>query len=970
MSETITYQGGAYTLLETLPVLGGDGQAVLCADASGSRFVMPQEEWLRAEREAALLPAVHGKSTAEEKITLFLSLFRGREDVYAKRYYSQKSGSAGYTPACRNEWEPGLCDKRKNKCAECPNRSFLPLSPEVVRRHLIGHDAYCRDVAGIYPLLPDDTTWLLCMDFDDEAWQADASAVRSTAEGIGLTPAVERSRSGNGAHIWFFFEEPVSASSARKLGSGLLTRAMENRHELSFESYDRLFPSQDTLPRGGFGNLIALPFQGQAQKQGNTLFVDEDFHPYPDQWAYLSGLPKITPAELDTHLAVLCRQSDTGQLAEEKPVPWEVKRDRKDNLTAADFPDAVTIVRSNLLWLRKAGISQAALNRIKRFAAFRNPDFYKAQAMRLPVYDKPRIIHREEDTPEYLGIPRGCMDELRGLLAGSNVKCHIEEKRNPGKTIAVSFRGTPRPEQEPAAAALLEHDTGVLSATTAFGKTVVGAYLIGMKKVNTLILVPSSALLAQWKTALEQFLNIEEVLPEQPKKRVRKKNTSVIGLLGNGKHTVGGIVDVAIIQSLFENREKDVKPFVADYGMVICDECHHVAAFSFEKVLRAVNPTFVYGLSATPTRPDGHQPIIFMQCGPIRYLVDAKTQAEKRSFHHAVVPRLTKLRLPESDIQSVYAELCRSEFRNAQIAADAAAALAEGRSPILLTERKEHAEQLYHLLQGAAANVFLLLGCDSQKEKREKLAALKAVPPEESLLIVATGRYVGEGFDEPRLDTLLLAMPIAWKGTLAQYAGRLHRSYEGKQEVRILDYVDIHVPVLERMYRKRLRGYAELGYQVISGDASADAGVIYTAENYLPVFRDDLRAAGRSAVFCAPALSPKSARFLTELLPMSLPREKIRVITRPTEEAAPKRQAMLSAAVQKLKESGIRVDTVSGMSLCCALIDESLVWYGGINYLTGAKPEDTALRLENPTLAGELLELFAGEEHAERYAAQ
>ena len=459
------------------------------------------------------------------------------------------------------------------------------------------------------------------------------------------------------------------------------------------------------------------------------------------------------------------------------------------------------------------GFSQAALDVLKRLAAFSNPEFRSKQAMRLPVYGTPRILDCGYEDDTYIGLPRGCRDSVVRLLEQYEVPTITADRRCGGKILDVSFNGTLRPEQEPAAQALLAEDSGVLSATTAFGKTVIGAYLIGQRKVNTLILVQSSALLEQWKASLQRFLNIHEVLPELPKKRGRKKQRSLIGQIGAGKDTHSGIIDIAIMQSLFEGEEKDVKPFVADYGMVIVDECHHVAAFTFEKILKAVEAKYVYGLSATPVRKDGHHPIIFMQCGPIRYLVDAKSQAEKHAFSHFVIPRFTHTRAPESNsIQDLYAAITKNMNRNALLVEDTIKLVRAGRSPILLTERKEHAAQLAMLLEPQVQNVFLMVGSDKPKEKREKLGALQATPANEEVVVVATGKYIGEGFDSPRLDTLLLAMPISWKGTLAQYAGRLHRNYEGKREVRIYDYVDIRIPMLERMYHKRLKGYADLGY--------------------------------------------------------------------------------------------------------------------------------------------------------------
>lgn len=968
MNRKAVVENCDYHLLETVPSLTGQGQFVLCEDGDGNKFVCPEELWLSHAPQPEALTPVHAGSTSQEKIDFFLSLFRGRDNLYAKRYYNLKTGKSGYVPACQNEWIPGICDKKAYRCPECPNRAFKPLTVQTVRAHLIGRDEFYRDVVGIYPMLENDRTWLLAVDFDESTWQEDVSAFRKTCISCGVVPAVERSRSGNGAHVWFFFSEPVAAADARRFGSGLLTQAMSRRHELRFQSYDRLFPSQDTVPKGGFGNLIALPFQGKAQQDGNTLFVDEQFIPYADQWVFLSTLHKITPEELAEYLAQLCVGGDMGVMLEStEQKPWPPKR-RPKELARKDFPVQARLMISNLLYVDKTGFSQGALNAVKRLAAFKNPEFYKKQAMRLPVYNTPRVFDCSYEDQDLLGIPRGCMDALTNLLEAYSIPYSLEDQRQAGRMIDVSFNGTLRPEQVPAADALLEHHIGVLSATTAFGKTVVGAYLIGERKVNTLILVHSSALLEQWKTSLEQFLDIREPLPEQPKRRGRKKHLEHIGQIGAGKNTRSGIIDIAIMQSLFEGDEKDVKPFVAEYGMVLCDECHHVAAFTFEKILREVKAQYVYGLSATPVRQDGHQPIIFMQCGPVRYLVDAKSQAEKRAFSHYVIPRFTRARLPAAKkIQDIYTGIIGNESRTNQIISDAVRLIAEGRTPLLLTERKDHAVRLAEELQGKADHIFLLLGSGKQKEKREKLAALRAVPASESLAMVATGKYIGEGFDEPRLDTILLAMPVSWKGTLAQYAGRLHRNYEGKQEVRIYDYVDIHIPALERMYHKRLKGYPELGYSVKMSEQDAVASQIYDGQDYLVPFMTDLSDAAKDILLVCPFLNKSRIKAILPTLEKEIALGvSITVCTRTPESYRPEQRDAIGELIVLLQKIGIDVKIQTKLLYRYAVIDQSIIWYGNIEYLSYSMKGANALRVESPDIAGELLDLWKKEDEPEQ----
>lgn len=902
-------------------------------------------------------PGAHMRSTPEEKICLFRSLFRGREDVFARRWYSPKTEKGGYSPVCANEWRYGVCIKPKGKCSKCENRVLVSLDDAIIYKHLSGKDVNGQDVVGLYPILPDDTCYFLAIDFDDGAWQENVSAVRGVCNEWKILCGVERSRSGEGAHLWIFFESAIPCATARKLGSALLTAAMEREGKLKLDAYDRMFPCQDTLPNGGFGNLIALPLQGQARKKGNSLFVDGAFHPYPDQWAYLSEMQKLTPEEVDSLIKVHSHGDALGNLCvvESTAKPWE--KQRKENLSALDFHGAQHIVRANMLYLPVTGFSPRARNQLLRLAAFRNPDFYRSQAMRLPIYDKPRIICAAEERDGYLALPRCCDEALIELLENVGVAYEIADRTCAGNPIRASFKGTLREEQIPAADALLENENGVLSATTAFGKTVIAAYLIGQRKVNTLVLVHTQALLNQWKKALSEFLEINEVLPELSKKRGRKKERSLIGQLGGAKDNLSGFVDIAIMQSLISGDE--VRELVKDYGMVIVDECHHVSAVSFERVLKEVNAKYVYGLTATPARQDGHQPIIHMQCGSIRYQVDAKAQAEKRPFDHAVIPKFTSFAQPLTDgvpwrITDAYAAMQNNEVRNAKIITDVLSAVADGRTPIILTERYDHAKLLAGILGQKRQNVILLSGKGTAKEKREMLQGLLQISPDEPLILVATGRYVGEGFDLPRLDTLFLAMPVSWKGTLAQYAGRLHRNYEGKQEVLIYDYVDIRIPMLERMYHKRLSGYAAIGYTVRGDKASPGAeNRIFSQEEYWETFSGDICNAKKEILVTSPYLHIAQVKRFLKLVSEGI---RVTIITGDESAFKPEAWDKVSKAVKLLEDNGVTVILLPKVYQRYAVIDKSTLWYGGINFLGFEKIAHGAMRLCSAELAKELLE--------------
>jgi len=740
-------------------------------------------------------------STALEKIALFRSRFRGRDDIYPRFWSNARTGRKGYAPACGNEWIRGVCEKPRVKCGECSNQAFLPVEDKVILDHLQG-----RHVVGVYPLLTDDTSWFLAADFDKASWTDDVAAFTETCRTHGLPAAVERSRSGNGAHVWFFFSAPMAASAARQLGCYLITETMSRRHQLSMGSYDRLFPNQDTLPRGGFGNLIALPLQHGPRQMGNTVFVDNQFVPHPDQWRFLSTHPRIEPATVESlsreatrrGLVVGVRLSDTSD--SEASEPWMRRPSGEPPIRfGAPLPSEVCAVLAQRLFVAKGGLAPTHLNQIKRLAAFQNPEFYKKQSLRLSTALTPRVIACAEDLLEYVAVPRGCQTELEQVLREYGSALLVEDRRCEGQPLNVRFHGQLTAVQRKAVRALRREDIGVLVAPPGVGKTVIGTYLIAARSRNTLVLVHRQPLLDQWVAQLSMFLG---VAPRD------------VGQIGAGKHTATGRIDVAMIQSLV--RSARVDDLVATYGHVIVDECHHIPAASFERVLGEVKARFIIGLTATPRRRDGLHPIIEMQLGPGRFAVDARSQAVRRPFEQQLIVRETAFgrdrAVSEERIQSLYAELATDERRNHLILEDVRSALVAGRSPILLTERKDHLELLVAGLQSAARHVIILRGGMTPTERRAAAATLASIPDGESRLLIATGRYIGEGFDDARLDTLFLAMPISWKGTLVQYAGRLHRLHPGKTEVRIYDYVDRDVPMLARMFKKRLRGYHAIGY--------------------------------------------------------------------------------------------------------------------------------------------------------------
>jgi superfamily II DNA or RNA helicase len=729
----------------------------------------------------------------EEKIAIFRSLFKGRGDVYAQRWESNK-GRSGYSPACANEWKPGLCQKPKVKCGACSHRHLQPVTADVIYNHLSG-----KQTIGIYPLLNDDCCYFLAADFDGSEWRYDASAFMKSCRELGISAALEISRSGNGAHVWIFFSEALPARDVRQLGVALISHTCDQTRQLSLDSYDRLFPNQDTMPKGGFGNLIALPLQKKPREKGFSVFVDEQLRPYKDQWKFLSSIPKISKTELESSILKVSENRhplDVSFYSENEHEPWQRPKPLPNKISGT-LPDSVSLVLANLIFISKKDLTQKLTNRLIRLAAFQNPEFYKAQKMRLPVWNKPRIIGCAENFPHHVGLPRGCFENVLQLFGDNNIHADIVDQRISGAKIKPRFMGKLREDQKKALQEVSKHEIGILCAPTAFGKTITAAALIAQRKTNTLILVHRKELLRQWNERLIQFLDMENEPP---------------GIIGGGKKKPSGVIDIAVIQSL--SRYENLGELLDRYGQIIVDECHHLSAFSFEAIMKQAKSRYIIGLTATPIRRDGQHPIIFMQCGPIRHEAKStETTPSRLEVHPAFIsaPDIP----PQAPIQEVFRILSTDVQRNERIINDIDNAYHEGRKILVLTERTDHLAKLEELMPSYISNCFVLHGRLSKKRRAKIFADLESLEETAPRVLLATGRLVGEGFDHPPLDTLMLAMPISWKGTLQQYAGRLHREHKDKTDVRIYDYAETDQPQLARMWNKRQNGYVAMGYQIV-----------------------------------------------------------------------------------------------------------------------------------------------------------
>ena len=920
-----------------------------------------------------------------EHASLLYSYFKGRRDVYALRARDGK----GYYTQCDNFWSTGICPKKsglKVKCNECSSKIYTALRGNVLLKHLEGKKEDCTDVVGLYPLYPDGTCWFLVFDFDNhddstepsKGWQQEVNALRQMCSILGVDALVERSRSGRGAHVWIFFSDPIQASKVRKFGEALLMKGAESVSLNNFTYYDRMMPMQDSLPEGKLGNLIALPLQGRALRNGNSAFVDESWNTYKDQWKRLRGTRKLSEKEVDDLIMLWCPNDDTmsifqNDIVEDTAVgqthllfgqsPASTKRD----FHAEDVEEAVKIILSDGIYVNKTGLKDRMQNAIRRIAAYSNPQFFQTLKLGFSTKDTPRIVYNGYDEGDYIIIPRGCYDELISQLSNGGVRYEVVDKRQHGRKINVRFNGELYPEQQIAAAKMLSDDIGVLAAATAFGKTVLGAYMIAQKKVNALVLVHNVEIMNNWIKDLNAFLTINEELPTYttPKGRV-KKRSSLIGTFSSQKDNTTGIVDIAMITSL--GREDNINELVRDYGMVIVDECHHAAAVTHENVLRAVTARSVYGMSATIQRGDRQDKKMLMQLGPIQHRYTAKERAQKQGIGHYIYPRFTRLvdlnPLEGKNPSDYYRLIMQSELRNMQVVSDTIDCVKRGRTPVIMTKYKEHAQKLYDMLQRAADHVFLLQGGKSLKERsaiREQMAAVRA---DESIILVAIGQYVGEGFNYPRLDTMLLAMPISLEGNVEQHAGRLNRDYEGKKDAIIFDYIDQHVPTLKRMYYKRLRAYKKIGYEVCSKitDKQEITNSIFDSQSYFDIFEKDVISAAGSVVISSPSFSYKKVNWLCSESDDLLQRGVSIVVLTVTPEDYPEDgRDQHSIHIQRMESSGIKVIKQNKYRERFAVIDRSLVWYGSMALLSNEKDDDSLMRINNPAVAEELLEFAISE---------
>ena len=928
---------------------------------------------------------IHPQAITENMANQFFSMFWGRQDVYAKRSVNKETGKAAYYPQCNNFWT-NVCHKKIKdgiNCKDCKNRSYKTITKKDILNHLQGNAYNASDVIGVYPLLSNGTCRFMVFDFDnhdkdaeekdfansDDTWVEEVESMREICVLNGIEPLVERSRSGRGAHVWIFFDKPIDASFVRKFGFALLDKGAEQINLKSFKYYDRMLPAQASLPEdSAVGNLIALPLQGKALQDGNSAFIDGNWNAYPNQWETLFNKPRLSQGFLEEKIKEWSNTIDdiAANAAEsDREKPWN----RVQHFNKNDVEGKLHIILSNGIYVDNTNLKAAMQNRIRRMAAISNPVFYKNQAIGTSNYDTARWIYLGKDhLSGYIQIPRGLQDELWENIKQADIDYEMEDERQQGRKINVDFKGELRPEQDKALKELIKYDNGILHAATAFGKTVVSSAIIAQKKINTLIILESSALIEQWKEALEKFLNINEGLPTYETKtgRVRKRK-SLIGTLQGAHDSMTGIIDIAMAGSLCKKGK--YHKMMNEYGLVLIDECHHSASETIANVLKEVKAKYVYGVTATPKRGDGLEKINYMLIGPIRYSYTAKEKAKEQGIQHLVYPRFTRTVPPRGVItdkmhpNEAYEIIHNNDVRDEQIIEDVKNCVAAGRTPVVLSRYKDHSEKFYERLKSYADHVFLMTGNNSKKEHRKILEQMHQVDKNESLILIATGSLVGEGFDFPRLDTLFMATPVSFRGVVEQYAGRLNRDYAGKENVIIYDYVDNHIPMFNNMYMKRLKAYKQIGYEFGDGlqTVKQTVNAIYDGNNYSENYHKDLLDSNKNIIISSPVISGSKVYELINMLKeKQMSGVQVTIVTWTPDSYGFGDAAYWMQLHEDMRRAGFYIRTVEEYCDRFAVIDQEVVWYGNINLLAKDKVDDSIMRVRSKGIAGELMEITFG----------
>lgn len=701
-----------------------------------------------------------------EQLSLYSSLFRGRTDVYARYWHNYQTGKSGYAPAHGS------------------NQQLLPFTPAIFKGHLLG-----IELVGIYPLLPDSTTYFLAIDFDQAQWLDDAISVMEVTKNKGLTCYLERSKSGNGGHLWFFFEGSIPAWKARQLGKYLLSSVGPTTKK----SFARFFPSQDEHTGKGFGSLVALPLHGKYRQQGNTVFIDIAGAAHPDQWKYLRSFQKITAQKVDNILA-------QAVIIPPPQKSVDVSDEENDEVSVhTNSTPHAKLILSNQIFIPSAFLPDRLYKFLKQRLNFLNPQFYELERRGYSTWKTPRYIRTIEITDTGIFTPAGFLPEIQHFALQHSIFLDIDDQQVLRTPIKIAGKITLKSEQQKITRELLKQNRTILEAPPGFGKTVVALYCLKRRRQPTLIVVHTKALLHQWRKAVEQWFNL---------------NKKEIGIIGDNQWKLKYPITIASYQTL---ARRGIEEVVDMFGMVIVDECHHVPAHTFTKVIKNLPAKYILGLTATAFRKDKLEKLMMLYVGPIiqaKTTTDTVSQAPKEeAMPTRVHIRRTKFMVEKSIISNLHKIselLINNVTRNQQIMDNLIPALVLGKKCLVLTERVEHCNIFLKLIRQQTNGIHAAV-ITGTMGKKQRESIMKRLQHEKFQLLIATGKLIGEGFDWPELTHLFLAFPFSWKGKLMQYIGRVQRIHEDKQAAHVYDYTDYEILILRLMYFKRLRAYRELG---------------------------------------------------------------------------------------------------------------------------------------------------------------
>lgn len=899
-------------------------QELLHAIEMKDRRIHELEEQLRAH--GIFVMSADQKMNADEKINVFLDYFKCRTDIYAERYFSKKKQNWGWTPACDNNFRE-FCPKRNGKfnCFKCEYQAFSKLTPQVLKNHFQGK----HPGIGLYPMFDDSTCAFLAIDFDDDHWMDEMRSVYEEALKNKIYPVMERSQSGCGGHLWFFFAEPLKALTARRLSEYLLREAMKRNRNIRFSSFDRMFPNQDYIPQDGKGNLIAAPLRYDAFMKGNSAFINTSQQVIDSQIEYLASIPKITQEEID---ALLSAQWNNDYFFDEDQLSLSLTTEVK---YVRDLYGSI----SSCIALKKEHMNVVTRNILLRCASMYNPKYYELQRLHKPIYingEFTRILSYYEEDDRYLYLPRGILPVIQKAMPEAHF--HLEDKTVTGTVIDVEFKKSLRDNQKEAAEVLLKNQMGILQAAPGFGKTVIGIYLIAKRKTSTLILVDSKEIQEQWAERIEEFL-------EYPKPK-KKKDRFVCKYNGTSKK-LNGNIDIVMVRSL-KNRD-DLSDLLKNYGLTIIDECHHVACDSFLHVMRNVSSRYIYGLSATPKRDDGLFKVITMYCGPIRKKISRESVKSSYTFTQYLIPRYSNHSILQKDYtyNDMCAELMKDQARNFMIIKDVMNEYRNHSNIIILTERIEHLTILFEMLEKACDDVYMLSGSVSKKERKTTLSEVRS--SERQYILLATSKLLGEGFDLPSLNCLFLVLPISAETRITQYTGRIHRAYEGKDIVKVYDYVDAQIPMAQSMYYKRLKQYQKEGYFIPSekNDDTIDR-ILYEKDTYEKTLLKDINDADKEIVIFTVSLTPSKVRkYYPDLQKAAKNGRKVYIILSSA-------KSYDSELIDYLHGAGTEI-TYTNHTKHFVIIDRNIIWNCSFDLFGIVPAQGFATRDENSKAAEEVI---------------